>query len=91
MCNVVSLEIAPVLGRLTACHISGEANRLGAHQFVLPRLFIHNVWVSASAISCNLMITESYWCKALVAALNASHFLWRYWDVNCNFMAGGSI
>lgn len=63
MCNV---EITPVLGQRGSLHatshitISGEANRLGAHQFVLPRLFIHNVWVSANAISCNLMITESY-------------------------------
>lgn len=56
-----------------ACHITYDhfsaAQQTHAWQFILPRLYMHSVsrssvWVSANAISANLMVTERHWCKA---------------------------
>lgn len=67
-CRQIRNQITCVVGMQGALHVTShnisiELNGLSAHQFVLPWLFIHHVWVSANAISCGLMITESYWCK----------------------------
>lgn len=65
-----------------ACHITYDhfsaAQQTHARQFILPRLYMHSVsrsgvWVSASAISANLMLTERYWCKAAAPTLDVFH------------------
>lgn len=54
--------------------ISIEANRLGAHEFVLPRLFIHHVWVGANAVCCNIMIKKFTGAKQWL--LHLMFFIW---------------